>query len=126
MNQTTRWDEPCVSTNGTHSPSATSNSARVAKFLLRNGTGERSTARLGPAMALRPVVELRHPRYSDAVIEADRQVQSHRYFAALPLHQADDRRIGVTHWHEIDQGDTAIPGLEKPSPAPWCPRDKRG
>src|SRR5262249_12993565 len=39
-------------------------------------------------------------------------MQSHRYFAALPLHQTDDRRISVTHWHEIDQGNTAIPGIE--------------
>lgn len=32
---------PCVITKGTHSPSATSNSATVAKFLPRNATGER-------------------------------------------------------------------------------------
>src|SRR5262249_3786068 len=49
-----KCDGPCVSTNGTHSPSATSNSATVAKFLPRSATGERSTTRLGPAMALRP------------------------------------------------------------------------
>ena len=49
-----RWDGPWVRTNGTHCPSATSNSATVAKFLPRNATGERRTTRLGPAMALKP------------------------------------------------------------------------
>src|SRR5262249_384042 len=49
-----RCDGPCVKTKGVHSPSATSNSATVAKSFPCNGTGVRSTTWFAPAMALRP------------------------------------------------------------------------
>src|SRR5262245_24552397 len=39
-------------------------------------------------------------------------MQSHGYFAALPLDQTDERRMIVTHWHEIDQGNPGVAGVE--------------
>jgi hypothetical protein len=58
------------------------------------------------------MVELRHPRHSDAVVESQHQMHLHRHLAGSPLHQADDRRAPLANRHEIGQGDTAVRRVE--------------
>jgi tRNA synthetases class II (D, K and N) len=94
---TRKWDATWVSTNGTHSPCTTLNSATVARSSSCNGNGARKTTRLGPAVAV-----------------TKRSVRCSR-IATLPrrpFDQADNRRIRLADRHEIDQGDTAVPRLE--------------
>ena len=76
------------------------------------GRVKNDPARPGGGSQTGLVFELRHPGDRRPIIEAQRQVQSHRDVAAPSLDQTDDRRIRLADRHEIDQCHTAVRRLE--------------
>ena len=56
----------------------------------RERCAEDDPTRTGGSSQTGFIFELRHPRDGGPLIEAQRQVQSHRHVAAPPLDQADD------------------------------------
>ena len=83
-----------VSTNGTVSPAATSNSPTVVQVLAvqRHRRAQHDHVRSGDR-AQRAVVEPADPRHDRAVVEAEHQLHAHPHASALAAHQADD--VGV-------------------------------
>ena len=108
-----RSTAPCVSTNGTVSPAATSNSATVLRSSPRIGAGVCSVTRSGPAIARSaPSSSARDPRNRAAVVEAKHQLHAHPHAPAFASHQSDDVRVAAARGHEVDEEDDAISGLD--------------
>ena len=103
-----------VSTNGTHSPCATANSAVVRKFSPISGTGVLQLYRMRAGYGADPAVSPADPRHDASIAEAEHEFRPHRDGAAPAFDKPHDIDflLVLGSRHKVDDGAASALGRE--------------